>query len=65
MLLFCFLPIPVCGQELYVVGTFSAFKSPSEGASMQVVVCWKENMVKILYTYTIDSFQFCIHSVVN
>jgi len=39
--------------------------SPFDGDFKQIIVCWKENMVEILSTYTIDSFEFCVHSEVS
>lgn len=41
------------------------FMSPFDGDFKQIIVCWKENMVEILSTYTIDSFEFCVHSEVS
>lgn len=57
--------ISECGPELYLGGAHLTFMSPSEGDFMQIIVCWKENMVEILSTYTIDSFEFCVHSEVS
>lgn len=61
---FVCLLIPECGPGLQLGGATLTFMSPFDGDFKQIIVCWKENMVEILSTYTIDSFEFCVHSEV-